>query len=1487
MADGTSESKSPFTMMGALSALASGLTVSSVMGLIFNPDNPIWKIMLISVLVMAAALGAYKLLLSMKDKSKSKPFMKLLTRSGSGGTIDPATKARMDDLRQKFEEGVRVYESAGKNLYTLPWFLLVGPSGSGKTEAMRNSSVQFPSGLQDCLQGTGGTLNMHWWFTNQAVVLDTAGRLFMQEDDREWKEFLGLLKSSRGNCPINGLLLVISSENLLKDSAEKIAATAGAIARKLDEMQRILDVRFPVTVVVTKCDKIIGFREFCETIRDPVLQHQMLGWSNPASLDEAFKPDMVDQHLNTVRQKLLKRRMGLLQNPVHTEDPSARRIDQVDELFELPDNLVRISPRLRLYLEKIFVAGEWSPKPLFLRGIYFTSSMREGQALDMSLAQALGVEVESLPGGRDWEHGKAFFLKDLFVEKVFREQGLVTRATNVSKALARQRLIVAGIVAGMLTLAVGVGAVSFVSYQNSLGVPTTFWTKVSAMMKDVGDSSSLAFVGKDGKYQGRTKISSANAPSDASTAIELIKATAENTSRVKVPLIAKPLASVTEGAGGFEPAQIAAHRAIFERNVLRPVVDGARAKLAAEKEWGPQAVAALAELIRLQTYSYGVIPSDLSRRADISKPAEKRAALDLDALYQYVLSADADGLKAWTEDKPVIDGAFARAYPDGADGAYWVKNPPEQEWARDETLESRVAAMAGALFNFKASPDSSLGRLQVLADQLTELSVAEDALVDTKFISDATAASVPAELAQYNEFKAAWVERFKKLDEQHGKVKATLVALGQFSSDPIKLAKEAGDELESRTNKAFRDLLDQLPEALAPESKAPPQPEAIVKLRQRVTGTGTEQDPGLQKQVVAEVAKSRAALKAALDKVAPLLVMGAGVDQKPVMAVAARVETYAGANGFVNEAEAAGPEGFRSMTDRAKAVADRKAAATTAVNVHGTWQPVAASLASMGLAEKAADVKTGFERAGRAATRAVELARMRFEHEQFRQFIDSCPARLEDVVAHVKDRAEQGNRSGSMKPRTLPELPFSVLKGGMVPGEYHPDAAAAWLADWSSVTRRLRDKAEGGPVLGLQTLRGPGFAKVNGATEAYVGAYCDYWRAMVIESALPTELTGEWSARVASLPANRGEIEVKLKELRTLTLGSNDERGALKSVPEEMQGIPEYKAASEGISKALAGLEDPGFGERSRVTLTAWRGLTGVPAATAAQTLLDSFRRKKGCEEYYAVSIGPGTAYWDELVYRLTDSLSAASAGDVGLALQKLREARKSPLFLSSGGSGAAGALSTQELAGLKQSAELVSQAASAGKTDNSIDFGCAKDRVRARLEDMTGQASVKTAEKEWAKNVADLCTLFAGKDVRVTYSTNLSMLTPPGDTIRSKWNYFQVNTPEKEGPHLLIGPENVTPQLLTARELRPGTTYTIRFSNDQGGGKRAWGPEIPLNVTWPLLHEMLMSGEAKADGEWIEFPIKQNGTFWIRMQVIADKTVVTLDKWPKADKWP
>jgi hypothetical protein len=388
-------------------------------------------------------------LIAIFSKMKATPLLQGLLQNTSStpkGITDAGKMAQLDDLRKKFEEGLSTFKTAGKSLYDFPWLLIVGEPGSGKTEAIRHCNIGFPPGLQDEFQGAGGTLNMNWWFTDHAVILDTAGRLMFEEvgagQTSEWKEFLSLLKKFRYNCPINGLFLAIPADSLIKDSADEIEKKASQIARQLDVIQRILDVRFPVFVIITKSDLITGFRDFFFSIDDPQLQHQMFGWSNPAPLDEPFNATFIDQHIKTVKGRLFRKRLALL-HKTEAEDNASLTICQKESMFAFPHTLEKLAPRMSLYLERIFSVGnQWSCKPLFFRGIYFTSSMQEGSALDQELADTLGVPVESLPDGRVWARERAYFLRDLFMKKVFAEKGLVSRATNAAKQHTRRKAAV-------------------------------------------------------------------------------------------------------------------------------------------------------------------------------------------------------------------------------------------------------------------------------------------------------------------------------------------------------------------------------------------------------------------------------------------------------------------------------------------------------------------------------------------------------------------------------------------------------------------------------------------------------------------------------------------------------------------------------------------------------------------------------------------------------------------------------------------------------------------------------------------------------------------------------------------------------------------------------------------------------------------------------------------------------------------------------------
>ncbi|MEO6787888.1 MAG: type VI secretion protein IcmF/TssM N-terminal domain-containing protein [Chthoniobacteraceae bacterium] len=457
------------------------LTGTSIVGGVAMIDTKLAGIVAIGLVLLVIAIAAFLFIRAVMRRRKAQSMANELTQhsaSAPAGVNDAARRARLDDMRRTFGEGLAKFGSAD-NIYKFPWYLIVGEPGSGKTEAIRHSNVGFPPGLQNELQGVGGTINMNWWFSNQAVFLDTAGRLMFEEvkpgETNEWREFLQLLVRNRPNCPINGLLLIIPTDALIKDTEAKMNEKAGKIAAQFDLIQRTLDIRFPVFVMITKCDMMSGFREFFDDFADAASVNQMLGWSNPEDRDAPFQPDRVTDHLATVVQRIKKRRLSLLRDPVPCKGEE-RRTDEVDALYSLPQSIQLLAPRLRQYLEKIFVAGPWSPKPLFLRGIYFTSSMREGAALDQELAQALGLSADQLSEAKVWEKERAYFLRDIFTEKVFRERGLVTRATNTKRMLRKRGLLLWG-TASLLALAfVGFTIYAYEQFAESIKRHSDLWS---------------------------------------------------------------------------------------------------------------------------------------------------------------------------------------------------------------------------------------------------------------------------------------------------------------------------------------------------------------------------------------------------------------------------------------------------------------------------------------------------------------------------------------------------------------------------------------------------------------------------------------------------------------------------------------------------------------------------------------------------------------------------------------------------------------------------------------------------------------------------------------------------------------------------------------------------------------------------------------------------------------------------------------------------
>ncbi len=724
---------------------ATGAVAIAGIAYVFRDRPAAWAILIVGIILVALLVIAWGKIGAFRQKSQAKVFSSDLSaqlRSTPQQVTGADGRAKLDDLRRKLQEGFDKLAATGKNPYVLPWYLMVGEPGSGKTKAVAAANISLP-GFQDPLQGTGGTVNMNWWFTNNGIILDTAGRLMLPEvptsNNPEWDEFLRTLNRKRPDCPINGLLLTIPADTLITDSADKIDRKAGEIAVQFNKVQGMLGIRFPVFVLITKCDKILGFREYFETVNSPDEQAQMLGWSNPDKLDEAFRPDLVEQHLQKVYEQLVRRRLKLIQDPVHSDDPAGRRLDQVDALYELPDSLVAIGPRLRRYLEPIFVAGPLSSKPLFLRGIYFTSSLQTGEAVDKAISAIMGVDIVSSHGGPVIGE-KPYFLRHVFQEKVFREKGLVTRTDNVAQLKRRRKLAV--MAAGFAAIAglLGLTWLGNAQLNDRIVQPASYWDHLDKARTD--QPKALAFVDKDlGSYGGSKIVNAYGANGKSATLVSVHADPAHRVAqKLQIPWIFAPVAHWT---GDEDKARKIAYRKFFNSTVLKPAFDRAADLLQHEPGWNNEKEAPVLRQLLL-----------LEARTPWDSP-KYGGSVPLTPVGDYIFRGD--DLAAFDGDAPTWEAAFTWLYSPSGGGAKWP-----DDFETDTPTPTRGAAIRSGITKFEAwleqqKQAAAKGQqsIQSVADQLEKLDKAEQELLDTKADSRTYAQAKPT--------MDVWDQRFGNL----------------------------------------------------------------------------------------------------------------------------------------------------------------------------------------------------------------------------------------------------------------------------------------------------------------------------------------------------------------------------------------------------------------------------------------------------------------------------------------------------------------------------------------------------------------------------------------------------------------------------------------------------------------------------------------------------------------------------------------------------
>lgn len=387
-------------------------------------------------------------------------------------TLDPANASTAEELatlRQHMADALQLLKKARlggaerRNLYELPWFVIIGPPGSGKTTALINSGLHFPLAGQlgkGAIRGVGGTRDCDWWFTDQAVLLDTAGRYTTQDshaqvDKAAWLGFLDLLKEERARRPIDGVFVAISLSDMLLGSEDERAAHAMAIRARVQELHTRLGVRVPVYVTLTKLDLVPGFMAFFDGLNK---EARAQVWGMTFALDDPKQAEgplaaFVDEF------EALEHRLNawLVERLQQERDPARR-----DLIYGFPQHFAALKQTLQIFLDAVFKPNAFEERAL-LRGVYFTSGTQEGSPIDRligEMAQSMNLDRQHL--ARQTGSGRSYFIEKLFTSVAFPEHGLV----GLNPSVERQRKWFArGAIAATVVVILAVGTLWMISYR--------------------------------------------------------------------------------------------------------------------------------------------------------------------------------------------------------------------------------------------------------------------------------------------------------------------------------------------------------------------------------------------------------------------------------------------------------------------------------------------------------------------------------------------------------------------------------------------------------------------------------------------------------------------------------------------------------------------------------------------------------------------------------------------------------------------------------------------------------------------------------------------------------------------------------------------------------------------------------------------------------------------------------------------------------------
>lgn len=430
--------------------------------------------LLAGILFFLVASALYLLLLY-RGASRKSDVESLLIQNADDAVLgaSPEDREEVSLLRERLLDALeRMKKGQGGRgrkrdlLYRLPWYLIIGQPAVGKSTLVYRSGLNFPFADRENARvaGVGGTRHCDWFFSSEAVLLDSAGRYVSDDDEAgKWRAFLDLLKRHRPRRPLNGLIVAVSVDELIDRGAEEREALVLRLRERLQETYEQLGIVLPVYLVFTKSDLIPGFRQFHAQL-DSAQRHAVLGSTFPhqdfATADWSERFSSALSRLVTRCRAIGERRL-IEGDMIHTRDDPAA--------LEFPLELQALSPMLSSFVGALLRANPYQAAPL-LRGFYFTSALADGQPVKGAHARMIEERfgLSDSRGISTPQDGKSLFVTGLFSEVILPDQHLVGLYSGPNRQRRRQLRWCWAALAVAALLCSG-WAVSFYHNANELG----------------------------------------------------------------------------------------------------------------------------------------------------------------------------------------------------------------------------------------------------------------------------------------------------------------------------------------------------------------------------------------------------------------------------------------------------------------------------------------------------------------------------------------------------------------------------------------------------------------------------------------------------------------------------------------------------------------------------------------------------------------------------------------------------------------------------------------------------------------------------------------------------------------------------------------------------------------------------------------------------------------------------------------------------------